>query len=420
MRARVAASNTPRCADMDNVDTAKVSFDATAKYSTSIKWIHGVCFAFHLSAAMVILGYTYGSDTLPTPPKPYNRYVSASMFGVERWTMTCAGATVKGSCPDELMVFSETRPDKVAFTFNIFVCLVWFSTWSGVVHFVRWLVVCGYCARTKEPTEWSWRLLFDPTWKGEVFARLAVDYTCSASVMLACFSALYGALNLFSLVLAPILLVVLLVLSAALLLHADKLSAGTCVACFVALLAAYGLVLVRGVLYAVAELTTEIPGDEPAAPSNVLWIASLSTVAFFSSFVVPYTFELRWMHQWSSNASTDADHRDKNERRKLKYSYAYAFLSLVAKVFLHLTFTVVAGTQSAGLTSPDPPDFDAQQNNLYRIMFAVPTTGVFVFALLWGLLHAYFTHRLWRGVAIACIAVLVTAVPAAVVMHNNA
>mgnify|MGYP001456232849 CR=1 FL=1 len=343
-------SQRKKCIDADNV--AFVNFNVVAGL-------------LHLLSAIAIL-------SLGAPEwKSHGREVSATLWDVTMWQYTCYNRTLEEyttdrNCDTDDRLFFPEPPKKSLGRWNIILLCAIFSAWSGAVH-IAWALRIIRFSDDREAF-----------WKTETTVRFAGDYAVSASVMFVAFSILYSAAELFSVILAPLILFGLLCYSA----HYLNTYRGNSEVPkwygFFSMVAAYTALLTATVFHAIAEITSVVDTDKYGqAPVKVLVISAGITVFVFSSFIVPYTMELY--------ASVKKD-TEGLLRQQLFYTTIYCFLSLGAKVTLHVIFTITGLSQSkiiANNTDDAPPDPEQQIRQLAGGASGVVGASIFIFVLLY-------------------------------------
>tara|TARA_Y100001938_G_scaffold133825_1_gene193606 strand:- start:1959 stop:3167 length:1209 start_codon:yes stop_codon:yes gene_type:complete len=337
--------------------------DGTCKKFVLVNVVAGV---FHVAAAVVILAL--GEENWPS----HNRAVANSWTHVTLWRFMCYDRTnasyiinTTNCSDDDKMFFPDDNFDTFTQVHIILLCTL-FSAWSGAVHLARaWFIAIDKTGNA------------DTFWDTDTKVRFAGDYAISASIMLACFSVLYGATNIFSTFVGPAVLAILLFMSVACL----KEYRATSFACektfaFSSLCSAYVAVLVASVGNAVYRIThVEDTDSYGEAPLDVLLASSIITVAVFSIFIIPYAYELYFTP--SKGPSTAL---------QLTLTSVYCFMSLAAKVVLHVVFVTTGLSQSkllANNTDDPPPDPQAQLRDLAIASSAVVTTSFFIFFVLY-------------------------------------
>lgn len=326
---------------------------------------HAIAGTFHICAAFAI--GLVGSADWPS----HNRAVSGTLLDVTQWQYTCYNRTseeytTERNCDTEDRTFFPEAPSIFFGNVHVIALCILFSAWSGFVHIVRAI----YIARWLDvPVEWN----------TETTVRFAVDYSVSASIMLMCMNALFGATNIFSIVAGPAWLACLLVASSILLNKVHQLNheakpvrTKAVLYTFVALCVIYLLIIVRSTGMAVHKITNVVDTERYGkAPTNILAAATSITVVFFSVFIFPYCAELFWFTDISSNLS-----------QQLIFTSVYSAMSLGAKVLLHVVFVTTGQSQSkllANDTDAPPPDADDQLKDLGISAGSVLSTSLFLF-----------------------------------------
>lgn len=375
--------------------------------------LHRVCFWLHIFAASTLLWYTLdATDDLSI----YNVELTRTFTQPSEWYFKCYDDTLKAytdktKCETEDKLFRIVHPAPVrSYKFNTFVAVIFFSYFSAFAHYLAML------CNSKE-TKW-WRNLFimfpvaefaaaqEVDYRKEIVVRL-IDYSCTASVMVALFSALWGAPTTWGVYISPVIMVIVVVVAFASSLSnvvpktAKALQGNNAAAkavgwfadlfpCtqrpkvawayFAGLSLLYFFMLWFGVIKGLRESakSTEAGSGRGTMPPGVV-VASVFVLLTFSSFVVPYIFETRAYLQNKVNKTYLV----------LKYSSAWSAMSLISKVILHITFgtTVVSQAKVFSASTTEPPD--ASMNVETRvIIFSLSAIagGVVLFFVTWALL----------------------------------
>jgi len=306
-----------------------------------------VCGAAHFVGTAYIAAVPWAYDV---PYANFTYAVSRSFYENRPWEVRCNGVllnTTTANCSDANTTFRIVQPvgDEIFSSVNLLGLAIAFSAVSCAVHFA---LACGPTADTVRN-----RVAVNTT-------RLVVDYGVSAPIMLALINTLWGANNLAGVIAAPVLLGVLLVLSAGLL---ATVVYGTADASVYALFAVLCALFVVSLLPTVAAVWYSVmPKDDVSEGQAPAFVAVFSAIVLvtFSSFLWPYWKQLR------------------NEGRG--EDGLYGVLSITAKWSLHMLLTFGMITQIK-LTGED----EAEANPLQSGLIAVAVVGTFG-----GLLGAVF------------------------------
>lgn len=375
--------------------------------------LHRVCFWLHIFAASTLLWYTLdATDDISI----YNVELTQTFTQPSEWYFKCYDHTLKKytsktDCKTEDKLFRIVHPAPVrAHKFNTFVAVIFFSYFSAFAHYLAML------CNSKE-TVW-WRNLFimfpvaefaaaqEVDYRKEIVVRL-IDYSCTASVMVALFSALWGAPTTWGVYISPVIMVIVVVVAFASSLSnvvpetTKALQGKNAVAkavgwfaelfpCtqrptvawayFAGLSLLYFFMLWFGVIKGLR--VSAKSGDEGSGrgtmPPGVV-VASVFVLLTFSSFVVPYIFETRAYLQNKINKTYLV----------LKYSSAWSAMSLISKVILHITFgtTVVSQGKVFSASTTEPPDVSMNvETRVIIFSLSAIAGGVVLFFVTWTLL----------------------------------
>ena len=351
--------------------------------------------AFHILSAVVIL-------SLGLPEwKSHNRSVSAKLFEVTRWKFSCYNRKQSKynfndkSCNDEDRLFyPDTFENELGQVHVILFCTV-FSAWSGFVHLARAAVISTIPADKvdfNEPAQNNSKHAFDRRlfWNTETFVRFGIDYSVSASIMFVTFAVLFAATNVASVIIAPSILTMLLWLSVLYLntyrrVRTDNVQTPTAQTTdvgsigFWALICAYVAIVTGTILHSVLEITNVASNtDYGEAPAKVLAVSTAITLFVFSSFIIPYFIELKGMPRFSKSTY--------DLKWQLTFTAIYSCLSLLAKVTLHVLFTVSGLQQSkilANNTDVEPPNARDQLKWIAIGSSTVISTSVVIFIIVY-------------------------------------
>ena len=347
--------------------------------------IHIICAVLHIGSTLFIAMYALQKGNVLAD---FNTYVDKAFFSYTDWGERCYNATNASyssdeatveACADEDTLFYINRQGRNTFKgkVNILLLALTFTTVSGMVHAIAASVVLTKKALAPETETWL---------------RFVFDYGFSASAMLCVVNITYGANNVSGVILAPVGLFGLLVLSAALLtrtvaedvnpqeVKADISNIGLKSVGTeppqkpqVSLFKSNGWVrimfLVLVLLYIVVLVPTIVAVGRvgSVAPPGVVVFLSGMVVAF-SSFIVPYCYEL-----W---------------KRRYCVFVGYAALSVIAKAMLH-AFLAVSVLQQRTLylnfdnATATPPESMADETTAYLIITVIPASGFVLFFVIY-------------------------------------
>lgn len=349
-------------------------------YVRSLSQVHALAGAAHLVSAFAILvaGATVGISR-------FQRNVTRSLSEPSVWRFYCKVANNvydKGTqaCPADDRFFFESPPDATLYTVNTLWMAVAFATVSGVVHVITWY-------RQKSCQEWKW--------EDESRMRFCYDYAISAPIMLALFSILWGANNIWGAIVAPGFLWAFLI-AAKYIITMDRTTGSYAV--FVGLTCAYLIVLWPGLfrsLHINAREPKNAQSDRGVMPKGVV-AATVFVLLTFSSFIMPYFIEIyqlrdpvalhRLLSVQLSERTQDTRSSHPEEYKKItKYSLWYASLSLVAKVTLHAMFGITTINQAKFLPpdnavpSGDPPDMGDDSARVFGAGGAIIVAGLLLY-----------------------------------------
>lgn len=349
-------------------------------YVRSLSRVHAYAGVAHLASAFAILiaGATVGISH-------FRRNVTRSASEPSVWLFYCKAADstyARGTqaCPTEDRFFYESSPDATLYTVNTLWMAVAFATVSGVVHIISWY-------RQKYSQTWKW--------KDESRMRFCYDYAISAPIMLALFSVLWGANNIWGVIVAPGFLWAFLI-AAKYIITMDRTTGSYAV--FAGLTCAYAIVLWPGLLRALhvnAQEPKDPQSDRGVMPKGVV-AATVFVLLTFSSFIVPYFIEMYQLrdpvvlHRLLSielserTQNTYSSHPEEYALLK-KFSLWYTLLSLVAKVTLHAMFGITAINQAKFLPSDnvvpsgDPPDMGDDSARVFGAGGTIIAAGLFLY-----------------------------------------
>lgn len=350
-------------------------------YVRSLSQVHALAGAAHLVSAFAILtaGASVGISR-------FQRNVTRSMSEPSVWRFYCKVANNvydKGTqaCPADDRFFFESPPDATLYTVNTLWMAVAFATVSGVVHVLTW-----YGQKFRQ----TW------TWKDESRMRFQYDYAISAPIMLALFSILWGANNIWGAIVAPIFLCAFLSVAGWLIVQPRSRAS---LALLVGLTCAYIIVLCPGLfrsLHINAREPKNAQSDRGAMPKGVV-AATVFVLVTFSLFIAPYCVEMKQLAdtaalnrllsvELSERASNTRTSPSKEEYKEItKYSLWYASLSLVAKVTLHAMFGITTINQAKFLPpdnavpSGDPPDMGDDSGRVFGAGGAIIVAGILLY-----------------------------------------
>lgn len=404
--------------------------------------LHRLCFYLHAAAASTLLYYTLDATS---DLSLYKREVSKAFTAPSVWHYNCYYRHLKkysptwAACPvEDRQFFIVHAADTFSnYKFDTFVAVIFFSYFSAACHLLAML------ANSKESStstsgklhtvftrcfgissiNYNYFIVFPYTvdfatgsevdYRKETLIRM-IDYAATASVMVALFSVLWGASNIWGVFVSPILMTAIIfvafrsslkhVIPANKQVPPPKTRAGILLGyiCdkfsysedptrrnawdnFILALILYGFVLGFGVINGLAASAkgSETNSRQGKMPPGVV-VASVFVLVTFSSFVVPYILETRAFLALVGSKKLQSELKPKRDELALKYSSAWAAMSLVSKIVLHLAFglTVVSQATIFAETADDsPPDND--MNISTRLAIFACTTIASGFAL-WG------------------------------------
>jgi len=328
----------------------------------TVKQLHLYAGCAHLLSALVLL--FAGSSAAPL--NKYAQPVSNSFWEPSTWRFVCYNGTgyVNGTseCPDKNRTFRVQMPpgSTPIYTVNTLLMAVAFAAVSGGTHIFAWW-------SASEPV-WL-------RWQKESKLRFGIDYAISAPIMLALFSVMWGANNILSAIVAPVVLSAMLRIALRIIVT-DRTLRKTVL--FAVLVLGYTALLWLGIGRALLENSRKVDtnnsedADRGVMPRGVVY-ASIFVLLTFSSFIVPYGLELKLKHPIN------------NEDNARKFSLWYAALSLVAKVTLHAMFGITAINQATVLTQPDkelpakPPDMAAESQKVIGAGTSIIGAGIVLY-----------------------------------------
>lgn len=386
--------------------------------------LHRICFWLHVSAASALLGFTLNAtDDLTI----YNFDVSTAFTAPSLWYYKCYSRDLEkytddSSCDDTDKHFSIVHPTTPIknFKFNAFAAVIFFSYFSAFMHFIAMLCNSqrvGFWANATLAfpfTNDSFVNAKNVSYRTETVIRM-IDYGCTASVMVALFSVLWGANNILGVFVSPIgLLIIIIVafratlkyvipeeaasnlkqkgalqqflLSCAPSTSSDTPNTKAAFGIFVLCIILYAALLGFGVIKSLAansEKETD-PWERRGVMPPGVTAASVFVLLTFSSFIIPYWGEIS---AFSHLADPDLN-KDQVEAQRQKivltYSSAWSAMSLVSKIVLHITFgtTVVSQAQIFSSSDTEAPTHDMQISNRVIIgSLLVIGLGVTLFVL---------------------------------------
>lgn len=316
----------------------------------SVGALHRVCAAVHfVSASLLLIVLAAGEHSW----SEYNRPVSKSFMTPSQWRYVCWNNATKSydkkyNCVQKYKQWYITLPEshgEFDTMFQTATAAVFFSYFSSLCHFVAMI-------RNRAPrpaTLWqalavrnlAFKPLKDVEYKDEIVVR-TIDYIGTAPVMMALFNVLWNANNVAGVILAPIVLAFVIVGAFAVsYIVCSKHDVPAKYGIFMLLAAIYVTFLFIGTINALISQSSshnengETPRGLTLYPPGVVAASSFVLVTF-SSFVVPYVFELK-----------DGPAVQLPTARKPQVvatlASMWAAMSLVAKIMLLIAFG--AGTQ---------------------------------------------------------------------------
>lgn len=346
--------------------------------------LHRVCCIVHFASASALLillasGKHAWSD--------YKRPVSRSFMTPSQWHYVCWNNATKTYnkvyyCEQNHKQWYIKLPEmhgEFDREFQTATAAVYFSYFSAFCHYIAMLLNLPTFPRTVNECFPFWgaqfKALREINYKNEIFVR-AIDYFGTAPVMLALFSVLWNANNVVGVIVSPIVLGVVI-------LFAFRVSYKVCsgndlvwqvrwkYSIFFALSAVFFTFLSMGTINAVVSQSKRdgiTPRGLSQYPPGVVAASSFVLVTF-SSFVIPYYFELR-----------DGS-RIKNTGEKplivANLMSMWTAMSLVSKIILLVAFG--AGTQvqtdmliyEANLEMDQPPSTAFNVDKVTVLVFTV-------------------------------------------------
>ena len=321
--------------------------------------LHRACFWLHMLAASLLLQYTLrATDDMSI----YKRGVAKALTQPTLWYYKCYDHELEAYhptyayCDVKDKLFRIVYPgDTFSAKFNTFIAVIFFSYFSAFAHLLAML-----CNSRTESTWWNLLIIFPRTvdfapldevnYRSETLVR-TLDYACTASVMIALFSVMWGAANVWGVIVSPLLLCFIVCLAFWSSLRyvippGKSVSEGTTYVAglferlerkvayernsfmawgiFGGLSLLFFFALWFGVIKALRENSKYgEEGDRRGQMPQGVVIGSVFVLVTFSSFVVPYLFETRAFLDTTASAA---------ERTRLvaTYSSAWSAMSLVS------------------------------------------------------------------------------------------
>ena len=305
---------------------------------------HGIAAAVHITSAFFILGYGISKSKRVSDYNvkvmPGNTATRWKFKCFDRDTLTYVNTT---DCSDDDKAFFSEHfgSSKEIGNFNILIAAFLFALWSGIGHLVALFVIHRVdkteSARYQRLIRWA-------------------DYSVSAPLMLAVVGALYGAPNVNSVIIAPVVLAVLMVLGAVLDPVAHPIAAGNHAG--LALLTVAALILLYfGTWYPTynglenaRKPSKDDVGQAPAFVETIFFI----TFAWFFTFPFVYVCDAIWAIAVTKKTKSSKKKSKKKNMPWQASESAYIALSMTAKVTLHvfLALTIIAQTEMIGSGVP--------------------------------------------------------------------
>ena len=360
--------------------------------------VHLICGTVHVISSAALLGAGLGMNSFNT----YDRSVSKSFFDIQKWFFMCYNKAAKTytagtqACPETDRMFYEDTATTELYKMNVLIAAAMYSFWSGLVHFIaaHYSQPTGQGSYSTEGREFTFFGLIGPQFgrTREAILRFSLDYAVTAPLMLSVFCIVFASNNLFSVIVGPIILALLLLASTLVLLDGQGITKPKRWFLLLVLCGLYAAVLGLSIIRSAVQVTSktiERADNEGKAPDLVI-VVSIFLILTFSSFIVPYAIELLMDKPVVDGSKTDA-----------KIFLAYAGLSLIAKVTLHAMFGIAVINQSKFLQKDEtqpPPNYSQEENLTFIAAGNIIGVGSIIFYLIYRRIKKQYTDASYSSV----------------------